>query len=227
MGKRISDDENFDFQRVNRPVQEAEGFYTWLAPWYDLLAASEKKYITQGLELLAPAAGEYILEIGFGTGYGQQSLIPAVGSGLSAGVDISSGMVEVARNKLVRGGLAGRMALIRGSALSLPFPPEIFEAAFTAFTLELFDTPLIPVFLSECRRVLKVGGRLVVVAMSQSQSPYLMERIYRGLHDRFPRQLDCRPIPAGKLVASAGFSLQQTREFQMWGLPLKILLARK
>jgi ubiquinone/menaquinone biosynthesis C-methylase UbiE len=212
---------------VNRPVQDAEGFYTWLAPWYDLLASSEKKYITRGLEMLTPATGESILELGFGTGYGQQYLIPAVGSGLAAGVDLSSGMVEVARKKLLKAGLAARMALIRGSALSLPFPPGAFEAAFTAFTLELFDTPLIPAFLSECRRVLKSGGRLVVVAMSRGRSFSLMARIYQGLHDLFPRQLDCRPIPAGKLVASAGFSLQETQEFQMWGLPLEILLARK
>jgi hypothetical protein len=43
-----------EFSRVNRPIEEAGAFYTRLAPWYDLLASSEKRSIRRGLELSFP-----------------------------------------------------------------------------------------------------------------------------------------------------------------------------
>ena len=59
-----------EFSRVKRPLQEAEEYYSRLSKVYDWLAASEKRFIRQGLDILNPQPEEYILEIGFGTGYG-------------------------------------------------------------------------------------------------------------------------------------------------------------
>jgi SAM-dependent methyltransferase len=66
-------------------------------------------------------------------------------------------MIHHAEARLRRARLADRVELRLAS----------FDALFMAFTLELFDTPEIPLVLAECRRVRRSGGRLIVVALSR------------------------------------------------------------
>ena len=214
------------FSRVNRSISEAERYYSRLSRVYDWLAASEKKFIDRGLELLNPLEGEKILEIGYGTGFAQENIIRAVGAGLSAGLDLSIGMGNVAKRNLSKTGLAERMALVQSDTLPIPFPRRSFDGIFSSFTLELFDSPEIPKILKECRRVLNGGGRLVIVSLSKDDPLPLMGRIYETLHNRYPRLLDCRPIPARELLEKAGFEIQEMIKTSMWGLPVIILDAR-
>jgi len=214
------------FSRVNRSMSEAERYYSRLSQVYDWLAASEKKFIDLGLELLNPLEGEKILEIGYGTGFAQENIIRAVGAGLSAGLDLSIGMGNAAKRNLSRTGLAERMALVQSDTLPIPFPRESFDGIFSSFTLELFDSPEIPKVLKECRRVLNGAGRLVIVSLSKDDPLPLIGRIYETLHNRYPLLLDCRPIPAQELLEKAGFEIQEVIKPSMWGLPVIILDAR-
>ena len=215
------------FSRVNRSLAEAESYYSSLSRVYDWLASSEKKFVDQGLGLLNPLPGEKILEIGFGTGFAQQKIISAVGAGLSVGMDLSEGMGNAAAKKLSKAGLAERMALVINDTIPIPFSRGSFDGIFTSFTLELFDSPEIPVVLSECQRVLKSDGRLLVVSLSKDTTLPLMGRIYEKLHDHYPKLLDCRPIPVIQLVDKAGFEIKESIETSLWGLPVTILDARK
>ncbi len=214
-----------EFSRVNRPIQAAEDYYSRLSRFYDGLASSEKKFIRDGLELLDPQPGEQILEVGFGTGYAQQHIARAVQGGSSIGLDLSVGMGKVAQNRLSSVGLLHQVSLVRSDTLPIPFQSQVFDGVFTSFTLELFDTPLIPEVLAECRRVLKPGGRLVVVSLSKDRPLGLIGRIYEGFHNRYPKLADCRPIPAKRLVEEAGFRIAESREKSMWGLPVIEILA--
>ncbi|RLD05948.1 MAG: 2-heptaprenyl-1,4-naphthoquinone methyltransferase, partial [Chloroflexota bacterium] len=107
----------------------------------------------------------------------------------------------------------------------IPFQGGFFDGVFTSFTLELFDSPHIPVVLSECRRVLKPGGKLVIVSLSKDRALGLMGRMYESFHDRFPKWADCRPIPIKSLVKDAGFIIRESQEYKMWGLPVGMVLA--
>ncbi len=214
------------FSRVNRSMSEAERYYSRLSRIYDWLAASEKKFKNHGLELLNPLEGERILEIGFGTGFAQEKIIRAVGAGLSVGLDLSIGMGNAAKRNLSKTGLAERMALVQSDTLPIPFPRGSFGGIFSSFTLELFDSPELPRVLKECRRVLKGGGRLVIVSLSKDDPLPLIGRIYEALHNRYPMLLDCRPIPARELLENAGFEIQEVIKTSMWGLPVIILDAR-
>jgi demethylmenaquinone methyltransferase/2-methoxy-6-polyprenyl-1,4-benzoquinol methylase len=214
-----------DFSRVNRPIDEAGGFYNRLAPWYDLLASSEKRFIRRGLELLNPLPGELILEIGFGTGYAQERIIPCLEDGFSAAVDISPGMAMQARKKLSRADLLDRSGLIISDSLPLPFSSNTFDGLFTSFTLELFDTPNLPVLLAECRRVIKPEGRLVIVSLSRDLPLPWMGRLYEDFHNRFPAWADCRPIPVCRLLEENGYRLSKYEYDIMWGIPVIIALS--
>ena len=213
------------YNRVIRSEKEANKYYSRLSPIYDFLAASEKKFVNRGLALLAPSGGESILEIGFGTGYAQLFIGRAVQGGLSAGLDLSEGMSRIAQNNAVKAGFTDQISLIRSNTLPMPFLGKIFDGIFSSFTLELFDSPQIPLVLKECRRVLKPGGRLVVVSLSKDQPLPWMGRLYESLHTRYPWLLDCRPIPVRALISDAGYEIKQTQKSNMWGLPVSILLA--
>lgn len=208
----------------------ARRFYDRISHAYDLIAdSSEHKARERGLELLAPAEGERVLEIGFGTGHSLEALARAVGpGGRVAGVDISSGMREVASRRLERAGLLGRVELEVCEVPPLPYDDAAFDAVTLSFTLELFPAETIPRVLAEIRRVLVPGGRLGVVAMATAapgEKDSLLERGYKWAHHHFPHIVDCRPIDAAALVAEAGFELTGRDDLAIWTLPVVALAA--
>ena len=155
--------------RVLQTKSETKAFYDKIAKVYDLLAEhSERPMREAGLRLLAAAPGEHVLEIGFGTGHILAELAKAVGpTGRVFGIDISENMLAHARDVLSNKGLIDRVSLDCGDAESLPYGDGSMDGIFMCFTLELFDTPDIPKVLAECKRVLRPGGRIVVVAVSK------------------------------------------------------------
>lgn len=214
---------------MERPKAAARAIYDRLSRRYDLLAGTaERKPREAALDLLAPVAGETILEIGCGTGYALSRLARAVGdTGMVHGLDLSRGMLEVARRRLVDAGLADRVSLRVGDGATLPYPDSAYDAVFMSFTLELFDTPEIPLVLAECRRVLRPGGRLAVVALSRKCKGSLsraMVGLYEWFHERLPGYVDCRPIYIDDALTASGFEVKDRRPMGMWGLPVEAVV---
>jgi len=214
--------------RVIRTKAEARAGYDRLSGWYDLLAGgAEKKCREAGLQLLAVRSGERVLEVGSGTGEGVLPLARSAGAaGSVTGVDLSPRMCRAARLKAARAGLAGQAVLVCADAARLPCTGDRFDALFACFTLELFDTPEIPVVLAECRRVLRPGGRLCAVTMAQRDARSLASALYDWAHAQFPRFADCRPIRARGALEEAGFTVEQVQAVSLYGLPVDIVLAR-
>jgi len=201
--------------------------YDRMSRFYDLFAVtSERRFTGVGLQMLAAQAGENVLEIGFGTGHSLVALAQAVGGfGKVTGIDISKGMLRVTQSRLNQSGLAEQIDLRLGDAASLPFNSAGFEAVFMSFTLELFDLPEIPIVLKECRRVLRPGGRIGVVALAKKDKAAV--RIYEWAHAKFPDFIDCRPIYVHFVLEKAGFHISERAERIMWGLPVQIMVAQK
>jgi len=215
--------------RVIRSKSDARKNYNRLSRWYDWLAgSSEEKYRQMGIELLHLKMEESVLEIGFGTGH---CLLEFAGIGGDSsrvcGIDLSDGMVEEAKQLIRKTGVENQVDLILADGAHIPICEGVFDALFISFTLELFDTHEIPQVLDQSKRMLRSGGRLVLVTLAKTNNPALPERIYEWFHARLPVIVDCRPINAQTLLIQSGFIIEQVNSESMWGLPVEIIRAGK
>lgn len=206
-----------------------KAFYDRISGVYDLISdASEAAARSLGVEALAPASGERVLEIGFGTGHVLLELAQAVGpGGAVAGVDVSTGMHEVAARRVAAAGFTDRVALQLGEVPPLPYPDDSFDAVYTSFTLELFEPDTIPLVLQEVRRVTVAGGRLALVSMDVTPSgehESVLTHTYKWMHRHFPHIVDCQPIDAREVLRAAGFELLTQEELKIWTLPVAVIV---
>jgi len=215
--------------RVHRTRAQAKKTYDKISRFYDYFAGvSEKKHRNQALKLLDIKKGDVVLEIGFGTGHCLMKMAKLVGEdGNVYGIDISSGMLEISKQRLKKAGLLDRVELYCGDALEMPYENNKFDAVFMSFTLELFDTPEIPEILTKIKRVLKPNGRLGVVSMSKENEKSLLLELYEWAHKKFPQYVDCRPIYVKQSINEAGFEIKYREKFKLSGLPVEIVIAVK
>lgn len=202
-------------------------FYDRISHVYDLIAdAGEHAIRDVGVEALHVSPGERVLEIGFGTGHGLLHLADAVGtSGHVYGVEISSGMIDVAHRRIDAADTRN-VTLLVGDARSLCFGNDAFDAVFMSFTLELLDAE-ISLVLAEIRRVLRRKGRLSVVAMATSEHGGAMIGLYQWMHRHWPHIVDCRPIDVLGVLRGAGFDAYATESATICGLPVVAAAAVK
>jgi len=214
--------------RVFQSKSETRAFYNKISKVYDLLAEhSEAPVRRLGLEHLGVRPGETVLEIGFGTGHCLAGLARAAGpSGRALGVDLADEMARTARDHVAAARVSGQVRVVCSDGERLPWRDGVMDAIFMSFTLELFDTPAISTVLVECRRVLRPGGRLVVVGLSKDGPPGLAMEAFQWTHQHFPNLLDCRPIFVARACAAAGLSVQEVLHRRMW-VPVEIVLATR
>ena len=121
------------------------------------------------IKLARIAPGQHVLDVGCGTGEITMRAKARSGpTGSVVGIDPSPEMIAVARQKAVRAGLdvAYRVAAIE----ELPFAAATFDVVLSSLMMHHLPEDLKPRGLAEIRRVLKPGGRLVVVDFKQPSS---------------------------------------------------------
>jgi len=142
-------------------LDHAAGLYDWLAPLMTLgLESRLHRRVVADLGLDRPMT---VLDIGCGTGGLTRALRDAVPAGAGAevlGVDAAEAMIAVARRKA-----RGRPGLRFEAALAeeLPCAPESVDRVVSAFFFHHVNYRLKRRVLAECWRVLRPGGRAVVV----------------------------------------------------------------
>jgi ubiquinone/menaquinone biosynthesis C-methylase UbiE len=145
-----------------RTLDYAAVVYDFLEPL--LLLGRQAEYDRHLLELLAPRAGDRVLDLGCGTGLLcrriADRLNPAAG-GEAVGIDAAGRMIALARRK--RGGPGCRFEAM--AAERLEFPDAAFDAVVSSLFFHHVDLDLKRQALGEALRVLKPGGRLVIADM--------------------------------------------------------------
>lgn len=214
---------------VTRSHAEARANYDALSRWYDILEGGwERRPREKAIQRMSLPPNARVLEIGCGTGTSLAGLAGKAGTGGQIfGVDLSAGMLRVAKDHMRKQKISNPVLLCQADALTLPFSPTSFQALFMSFTLELFDTPEIPLILAECIRVLQPGSFLSLVATSRMGGIRWMTSLYEFFHLKFPRTVDCRPIYAERALEAAGFKILSTEADSLWGIGLEIITARK
>ena len=150
--------------------------FTSIAPRYDflnrLLSVGQDKYWRQrAIDLLDPMGKERILDVATGTG---DMAIEVAKRNLSVqifGIDFSQRMLDLGRIKIARNGYNQAVSLQIGSGECLPFADESFDGVICAFGIRNFAD--VQLGLREFFRVLKPGGRVVVLEFSIPQNQFL------------------------------------------------------
>ena len=111
------------------------------------------------VRLAAPEHVDRALDAASGTG----KLAAALASQAThvTALDFSNSMLQKSKPIIAAAGLTERVAPLQGDVLALPFPDATFDCATIGFGLRNLDD--IPLGLAEFKRVLKPGGRLVVL----------------------------------------------------------------
>jgi len=174
--------------------------------------------------------GEAVLEVAFGPGRTLVELARRAGpTGRVHGVDFTPGMHEQARRALDRAGITG-VELHRGDARALPLPDTTFDLVYNAYMLDLIPLRDMPGILAEFRRVLRPGGRLVLLNMSKPDASRTTwrETLYRSLPAGLVLNLGggCRPVLMEPLVREAGL-VDVTRRFLPGRFPSEVVVARR
>jgi arsenite methyltransferase len=113
------------------------------------------------LEALAPEPGERVLDVGCGPGLMAREMAVAVGrDGRVDGIDVSDSMVAIA-NEQQRAASSAPITFTIGEALAIPFAEETYDAVVSTQVYEYVSD--IDGALAQARRVLRPGGRIVIL----------------------------------------------------------------
>lgn len=133
----------------------------------------------QSVKALELNDGDLLLDVACGTG-DQGFAALKVADVTVMGLDFSFNMLELAKQKIDKRGLADKFEVVQGDAEKLPFQDNTFDALSISYGIRNVGT--ISAALSEFYRVLKPGGRLSILEFSEPQG-WFFGRLYRFYFD--------------------------------------------
>jgi SAM-dependent methyltransferase len=168
-----------------------------------------REVAARSLELMELGAGAHVLDVGCGSGVFLPAMSLLVGrSGRVVGLDYATGLLQVARERLVGAQLEDSVELVLGDAAALPFPDATFDAVHVERVLMHLPDP--DRAIREMRRVTRPGGRVVAVEPDTA-----------GVRVDHPSDADAYAMIAGRdfaQIRNAAIGLELNRRFARAGL---------
>jgi demethylmenaquinone methyltransferase/2-methoxy-6-polyprenyl-1,4-benzoquinol methylase len=173
----------------NREVAEDEkaglvhGVFTNVASRYDIMndvmsAGVHRLWKDAMMDWLAPRSGQRLLDVAGGTGDIAFRFLKRAPAASAVVLDMTESMLEAGRTRAEAESLSDRLEWVVGDAMALPFEDNSFDVYTISFGIR--NVTRIPDALSEAYRVLKPGGRLMVLEFSQ-----LPNQGMQWLYDRY------------------------------------------
>ncbi|MEP6928160.1 MAG: bifunctional demethylmenaquinone methyltransferase/2-methoxy-6-polyprenyl-1,4-benzoquinol methylase UbiE [Ginsengibacter sp.] len=156
--------------------KQVENMFDKIAFRYDFL----NRFLSAGIDVRwrKKAIGELIslhpkniLDVATGTGDFAITSYKLLKPEKITGIDISEGMLEVGQKKIMRLGLQNNIQLLNGDSEAIFYKDDTFDAVTVAFGVRNFEN--LEKGLSEIYRVLKPGGKLVVLEFSKPSLPVI------------------------------------------------------
>jgi demethylmenaquinone methyltransferase/2-methoxy-6-polyprenyl-1,4-benzoquinol methylase len=203
---------HFGFKKVEEAEKQqkvGEVFHS-VASKYDVMndvmsAGMHRSWKRFAVDISGVKAGDKVLDIAGGSGDLSKLFAKKVGSHLTQNpgevilTDINASMLAVGRDRMIDAGLS--VPATQCNAEKLPFADEQFDCVIVAFGLRNMTHK--DIALKEMQRVLKVGGRLLVLEFSKVWQP--LEKLYDAYSFKF--------LPfMGKLIAKDAESYQYLAE---------------
>ena len=169
--------------------EQVSDMFDNISPKYDLLNRIMTMRIDiiwrkKAIGLLKSARPQYILDVATGTGDFAIESIRILQPRKIVGVDISAGMLEVAKEKIKNKELQDQFEVQLGDSENLQFDDDTFDAVTVAFGVRNFEN--LEKGLAEIRRVLKPGGKAIILELSNPKAFPIKQLFHLYFHKIVP-----------------------------------------
>ena len=170
----------FETVREEDKAGRVQGVFSSVASKYDIMndvmsGGVHRIWKDAMMDWLAPHPGQRLLDVAGGTGDISFRFLKRAGSGHSTVLDITESMLIEGRKRAEAESMHDSLDWVVGDAMALPFPDNTFDVYTISFGIRNVTRP--QEALNEAYRVLRPGGRLMVLEFSQLPNP-LMQKAY-------------------------------------------------
>jgi demethylmenaquinone methyltransferase/2-methoxy-6-polyprenyl-1,4-benzoquinol methylase len=170
--------------------QQVEQMFDNIAPTYDKLNHSlswniDRHWRRKAIRKMAPYKPREVLDVATGTGDFALMMAKALDEGIHVtATDISEGMMNIGRQKMLRENLQHRMHFERQDCTALTYEDNSFDAVISAFGIRNFND--LDRGLSEMCRVMRTGGHLCILELTQPVSFPMRQLFHIYAHTVLP-----------------------------------------
>jgi demethylmenaquinone methyltransferase/2-methoxy-6-polyprenyl-1,4-benzoquinol methylase len=173
---------HFGFQDVpeSEKAGRVQGVFSSVASKYDVMNDAmsfgiHRIWKDAMMDWLAPRAGQKLLDVAGGTGDISFRFLKRAGSGHATVLDLTEPMLVEGRKRAEANAMSDSLDWVVGDAMSLPFEDNTFDVYTISFGIRNVTRP--QEALNEAFRVLRPGGRLMVLEFNQIPND-LMQKVY-------------------------------------------------